>query len=345
MAERPAGASVESAFAAIVAGDIMAAIGIYRDLLRRSPRDAVLHNSLGQLLLLVGDFTAGWEECEWRGQRPMPMPRWRGTSFKGERILVHGEQGFGDNFHFVRYAAMVAARGGTVVVATRETLRPLLATVPGVAEVIETGEVAKAIHWHIPMLSLPYIFTTRLDTIPAAVPYMSADPARVGRWRERLAASPGLRVGLVWSGNTEAFYNPRRSPGLAALRPLLDCPGVTFFGLQKGGGRADLEGAALPDSFVDLGAEIADFSDTAAIMASLDLVISPCTSTAHLAGALARPVWVMLGTDPDWRWLLDRDTSPWYPTARLFRRPRGGEWSDVVTRMRAELTGLASRGC
>jgi hypothetical protein len=244
----------------------------------------------------------------------------------------------------VRYATQVAARGGTVVVATRAGLRPLFATVPGVSEVIETGETIGTLHYQIPMLSLPYVFATRLETIPARVPYMSADSARVARWRERLSVANGLRVGLVWSGNTDAVYNARRSPGLAALRPLLDLSGVTFFGLQMGGGRKDLEGAELPASFVDLGPELTGFSETAAAMVALDLIISPCTSPAHLAGALARPLWVMLGIDPDWRWLLGRDTSPWYPTARLFRTPIGGDWRDPVGRMRAELETLASRG-
>ena len=341
---RAAVPSVEAAFAAIVDGDLARAIAIYRALLRKSPRDGVLHNALGQLLLLTGDFAQGWEECEWRAQRPMPMARWRGAALKGERILIHGEQGFGDNFQFVRYATLVAGRGGRVVVGARQGMRPLLATVPGVADVIEEGESVGAVQWHIPMLSLPYVFATRLDSIPAAIPYIAADPAAAERWHARLGAAASLRVGLVWSGNTEAIYNTRRSPGLAAYAPLFDCPGVRFYGLQMGGGRKDLEGARLPETFTDLGPQLPSFSETAAAMMALDLVITPCTSTAHLAGALGRPVWVVLGVDPDWRWLLDRDTSPWYPTARLFRRPRGApDWRDPVTRMRDALDALADR--
>ena len=338
----PANSSVESAFAALAAGDPGTAIRIYRDLLRAAPRDSALHNALGQLLLMTGDFAAGWEECEWRDQRAMPMPRWRGTPLDGARILISGEQGYGDNFHFVRYASMVAGRGGNVVVATRRGLRPLLATAPGVSAVIEDGESIGDIRWHIPMLSLPYIFGTRLETIPKTVPYLSADPARVAVWRARLATAPGLRVGLVWSGNTDAPYNARRSPGLGALRLLLECPGVSYFGLQMGGGRADLQGAALPDSFTDLGPDLTDFSETAAAMMALDIVITPCTSTAHLAGALGRRVWILLGLNPDWRWLLGRDSSPWYPTARLFRRPSNADWNEPVQRMRVLLEGLAA---
>jgi len=345
MAATELSSGVETAYAAVVAGDVPAAIAIYRRLLTLRPRDRFLHYSLGQLLLLSGDFASGWEECEWRDQRPMPVPRWRGEPLGGARILVHGEQGFGDNFHFVRYAALVAERGGTVVVATREGLRPLLATVPGVSAVIESGEEVAGMSAHIPMLSLPYVFATRLESIPAQVPYIAADPARVAVWRERLAGFRGLRVGLVWSGNAEATYNYRRSPGLAALAPLLDCPGVAFFGLQMGGGRAELAAAPPRPAFVDLGNQLASFSETAAAMMALDLIVTPCTATAHLAGALARPVWILLSRAPDWRWLLDRDTSPWYPTARLFRQTVQGEWSDPVARLRADLEKEASRGC
>ena len=324
------------------AGNVAEAIRIYRALLRRAPNDPTLHYSLGQLLLLDGDFESGLEEWEWRTQPPMPMPRWRGAPLNGARILVRGEQGFGDNFQFVRYAPMIAARGGTVVVATREGLRPLLATVPGVAQVIESGEAINDIACHIPMMSLPYMFGTRLATIPAAMPYIAADPARVAVWQQRFAARSGLRVGLVWSGNTETVYNARRSPGLTALRSLIECPGVVTYALQLGGGRADLQGVDLPDSFVDLGPELTSFSETAAAMTALDLIISPCTSTAHLAGALARPLWVTLATDADWRWLRHREDSPWYPTARLFRQAKPGAWDLPIARMRGELERLAA---
>jgi hypothetical protein len=335
-------AALESAFAAMAAGDIPQAIRIYRGLLASASEDPNLHVPLGQLLLLSGDLEAGWEECEWRDQRPLPLPRWRGAPLKGAAILLHGEQGFGDNFQFVRYARLVADRGGRVVLATLKGLRRLLATVPGVAEVIEDGEAIPPVACHIPMMSLPYLFATRLDTIPNTVPYISADPVKVAAWRERLAPVPGLRVGLVWSGNLGPAYNSRRSPGLAAVAPLLDCPGVTVFALQKGGGRADLAGQALPRSFIDLDLELKSFDDTAAAMTALDLVISPCTSTAHLAGALGRPVWVMLASTADWRWLRNRDDSPWYPTARLFRQTVAGDWTGPVMRMRGELEKMAS---
>ncbi len=335
-------AAIGAAFAAVAGGDIRGAIRIYRSLLTQAPNEPRLHVPLGQLLLMSGNLEDGWEECEWREQqRTLPLPRWRGAPLKGARILVHGEQGFGDNFQFVRYASLVAARGGSVVLATLKGLRRLLGTAPDVTEVIEDGEPIPPVACQIPMMSLPYVFATRLDTIPNTVPYLRADPGLVAAWRDRLAPYPGLRVGLVWSGNLGPVYNSRRSPGLAALRPLLDCPGVTVFALQKGGGRADLQGAALPPSFVDLDAELRTFDDTAAAMTALDLVISPCTSTAHLAGALGRPVWIVLASVADWRWFRGRDDSPWYPTARLFRQDAAGDWSGPVARMRAELERMA----
>ncbi|HVY03001.1 MAG TPA: hypothetical protein VG983_05035 [Caulobacterales bacterium] len=334
----------DPAFAQVLAGDVAGAIRTYRDRLRAAPRDSDLHHSLGHLLLMTGDFAAGLEECEWRRQpKGPPVPRWRGAPLNGARILVHGEQGFGDNFQFVRYASLVADRGGKVVLGTRAGMKPLLMTVPGVVEVVSSGEPLADIACHVPMMSLPYVFGTRLETIPNAVPYMTADPARVAAWKQRLAAYPGLKVGLVWSGNTAAVYNKRRSPGFQALRPLIDCPGVTAFGLQMGGGREDLDGAALPGAFVDLGPDLTDFAETAAAMTALDLIVSPCTSTAHLAGALGRPLWVMLATAADWRWFLDRDDSPWYPTARLFRQAAEGDWTAPVARMRADLERAAAK--
>jgi hypothetical protein len=328
----------DPAFLRVIAGDIQGAIRIYRDRLRIAPRNSDLHHSLGHLLLMTGDFAAGLEECEWRRQpKAPPVPRWRGAALNGARILVHGEQGFGDNFQFARYATPVAERGGKVVLGTRAGMKPLLMTIPGVVEVVASGEPLRDIAWHIPMMSLPYVFGTRLETIPAAIPYMTADPARVAVWKERLSAYPGLRVGLIWSGNTDTVYNARRSPGLATLRPLIETPGVTAFGLQMGGGRKDLDGAVFSGPFVDLGPDLADFSDTAAAMMGLDLIVSPCTSTAHLAGALGRPLWVVLASAADWRWFRDRDDSPWYPTARLFRQRTEGDWRGPVMRMRAAL--------
>lgn len=334
-----AGAEVDGvaeAFLAAQNGDFAGAIAIYRAMLAGDPANKVLHYSLGQLLLTCGKFAEGWEQCEWREQRTLPVARWQGQPLNGRGIILHGEQGHGDNFQFVRYAAQVAQRGGRVIVATLPGLRSLMGSVPGVARAIESGESADDIACHIPMLSLPHIFATRLATIPAKVPYMRADPARIEAWRRRLAPHPGLKVGVVWSGS-HTPYNWRRSPGLRPMLPLFECPGVSFFVLQKGDGRNDLAEAPLPAHVVDLDSELTSFDETAAAMMALDLVVTPCTSTAHLAGALARPVWIVLGCPPDWRWLLERSDSPWYPTARLFRAEVGEDWSGVISRLGAAL--------
>ena len=208
----------------------------------------------------------------------------------------------------------------------------------GVAEtVIGCGEAVPPSDIECPLMSLPAVFATALDSIPAALPYLRADPVRSALWRDRLGTGGEPKVGVVWAGNPNFRHDRRRSPGLAALRSIFDLPGIRFFGLQMAEGRRDLEKIAMPESFRDLGGDIVDFADTAAIMDNLDLVISSCTAPAHLAGALARPVWILLPHAPDWRWLLDRDDSPWYPTARLFRQPAPGDWRSVAERVAAAM--------
>ncbi|KIL97223.1 TPR repeat-contatining protein [Paramagnetospirillum magnetotacticum MS-1] len=336
-----AGDPFAEAFARIEAGDLAGAVAIYRAALDAGAKDPLLRMSLGQLLLLQGDYRRGLSLNEHRPQPPVPGPRWRGQPLKGETVLVVGEQGFGDNIQFVRYAEPLARRGARVVVGCQSGLGALLSTVPGVASTVEPGQEMAQPDLMVPMMSLPYAFGTTLQTIPAAIPYLTPDPAAVEAWRARLESYGGLKVGLVWGGNPEAGYDWRRSPGLAPYLSLLDVPGVTFFSLQKGPAAAALEGRAMPANFVDLGPELSDFSQTAAAMAGLDLIISSCTSPAHLAGALGRPVWVVLAAFPDWRWLLDRDDSPWYPTARLFRARQGEGWAPVLGTVRTELQALA----
>ena len=335
-------AAEDQALATAMAGDIAGAIAIYRRLTAERPNEPDLHYALGHLLLLTGDFSAGWTEHERRSHRAMPFPAWRGEPLGGATILVHGEQGFGDNFQFARYATLVAERGGRVIVGTRLQISRLLSTIRGVERTIVSGDSLEGIARHAPMLSLPAIFGTDLSSIPASVPYISPVPSLVEHWRRRLDGFSGLRVGIVWSGNTEAPYNYRRSPGLAPFLALMDCPGVTFFGMQLGGGHRELQGMVPPSNFVDIAPELVSFDHTAGAMANLDLVISSCTAPAHLAGALARPLWVVLPSLPDWRWFLARDDSPWYPTARLFRQDAPGDWTPVFARMREALAQLAA---
>ncbi|HEY0837851.1 MAG TPA: hypothetical protein VGE72_28300, partial [Azospirillum sp.] len=295
-------------------------------------------------LLLAGRLQEGFaaHEARWRARgfptapRGLPQPLWQGEDIADRTILLHEEQGRGDAIQFARYAPLVAARGARVVLEVGEDLVGLMRTLPGVDTVIARGEDVPPVDVQCPLLSLPHAFGTTLATVPANVPYLAADPARAAGWRRRLAGD-GLKVGLVWAGNPAFAGDRDRSPGLVALLPLLDVPGVRFYGLQLGPGREELADRALPAAFTDLAPHVADFMDTAAIMDNLDLVISSCTSPAHLAGALGRPVWVLLSAVPDWRWLMGRVDSPWYPTARLFRQPRPGDWAAVVAEVRAAL--------
>ncbi|AWJ87453.1 hypothetical protein TSH58p_29180 (plasmid) [Azospirillum sp. TSH58] len=330
--------------------EIAASLRLHDRAVRLQPSSAEARWNRSLARLLAGDLTGGWEDYEarWRvadfptKPRGLPQPLWSGEDIAGRTILLHEEQGRGDAIQFVRYAPLVAARGARVLLEVGADLVPLFRGLPGVERVFGRGEPLPPFDWQCPLLSLPRAFGTRLETIPAAVPYLTADPARTAAWRERLAGDD-LTVGLVWAGNPQFAGDRERSPGLAALAPLLAVPGCRVFGLQLGPGRDALSQRAMPPSFTDLAPEIRDFADTAAIMASLDLVVSSCTAPAHLAGALGVPLWVLLSHAPDWRWLLDRADSPWYPTARLFRQPRPGDWAAVADEVAAALAGRAAR--
>ncbi|UKJ75896.1 tetratricopeptide repeat protein [Azospirillum brasilense] len=330
--------------------EIAASLRLHDQAVRLQPASAEARWNRSLARLLAGDLTGGWEDYEARWgvadfptrPRGLPQPLWSGEAIAGQTILLHEEQGRGDAIQFVRYAPLVAARGARVLLEVGADLVPLFRGLPGVEWVFARGEALPAFDWQCPLLSLPRAFATRLESVPAAVPYLTADPARAATWRERLAGD-GLTVGLVWAGNPQFAGDRERSPGLAALAPLLAVPGCRFFGLQLGPGHDELAGRAMPPSFTDLAPEIGDFADTAAIMASLDLVVSSCTAPAHLAGALGVPLWVLLSHTPDWRWLLDRADSPWYPTARLFRQPRPGDWATVADEIAAALAERAAR--
>jgi hypothetical protein len=331
--------SFQAAFDCWEQGNLPGAAAIYRSIIAVNPQSADAHAFLGQTLLAMGDFEYGLAEHEWRPeQRRLPWPRWRGEPLAGRTLFFHGEQGFGDNIQFLRFAKPLADRGARVIVATREGLRRLFLTCPGVADLIEPGQPVGAIDFELPMFSAPFALGTRIETIPADIPYLQPDPARQEHWSERLKSYRGRKIGLVWAGNPNFAHDARRSPGLGPFLPLLDIPDATFFSLQIGPPREQLKTIRPPANFVDLGDAIASFDDSAAIMANLDLIISSCTAPAHLAGALGRPVWIALTNVADWRWFRDREDSPWYPTARLFRQARTGDWSPVFARMRQALT-------
>jgi len=315
---------------------------------RLSGGDPTIRWNRAHALLLAGRLEEGFaaHEARWLARgfptapRGLPQPLWHGEDIAGRTILLYEEQGRGDVIQFVRYAPLVASRGARVVLEVGADLVELVRSVPGVDAVVARGEPLPPMDVQCPLLSLPHVFGTTLASVPATVPYLSADPARVAAWRGRLVGGDSkgeLKVGLVWAGNPAFATDRERSPGLAALLPLLEVPGVRFYGLQLGPGRDALAERAMPPAFTDLAPHIADFTDTAAIMDNLDLVISSCTAPAHLAGALGRPVWGLLSFAADWRWLADRADSPWYPTARLFRQPRPGDWAAVAAAVRAAL--------
>ncbi|OGU10250.1 MAG: hypothetical protein A2075_21610 [Geobacteraceae bacterium GWC2_58_44] len=323
-------------------GDAPGAIACFRDMLQLDPSCAEAHWNLSLALLLSGAFREGWQEYQWRWRRDsftspgrgFREPLWDGAPLAGRRLLVHAEQGFGDTIQFIRYLPMLAAAGGTVLAECQSaSLRPLLERIPGVGAVFVMGEELPPFDLQVPLLSLPHLFGTTLENLPARVPYLSADPERLAAWRQRMGALDGVRVGLAWAG--KPVPDPFRSSTLEALAPLGGIPGVTFYCLQLGEGAA---GAGAPGlELVDLTAEISDFGDTAALISHLDLVISVDTSVAHLAGALGKPVWLLLPKAGDWRWLLEREDSPWYPSMRIFRQERQGEWGSVVERLSGEL--------
>jgi hypothetical protein len=328
------------------------AISCYEQALTLKPAFGDAQWNLALARLVGGDFARGWPAFQKRWQtrrlaahrRSFAVPPWDGSDPAGRTILVHAEQGMGDVIQFCRYLPLLRARGARTVLlidGAWRRLASLLRSLDGVDLLALDLADAGAFDLHCPLLDLPLRFGTELATIPARVPYLAADPARAD-WRARLAGDGTPRIGLVWAGNRNNTRDRLRSLELELLLPLLALPGLRWFGLQVGDGRDDLETRRMPPGFTDLGPELHDFADTAAALAELDLTISVDTSVAHLSGALARPTWVLLPAAPDWRWLLERTDSPWYPTARLFRQPAAGDWASVVARVAEALSALAA---
>jgi tetratricopeptide (TPR) repeat protein len=322
------------------------ALASYDRALSINPDYAETHSNRSSLRLLLGDFDRGWEEFEWRWRtqdfapwrRDFAEPLWLGDEpLEGRTILLHAEQGLGDAIQFARYAPLVAAGGAKVVLEVPPPLTALFSRIAGASLVIGRGEKLPELDCHCPLLSLPLAFKTRLETIPAAIPYLSAPEDRLIEWRRRLPETGMRRIGIAWAGNPAFKGDQTRSIGLACFSPLLSVAGIEFLGLQRDLRDGDREILRNNSRVKHVGDAIEDFADTAAIMSSLDLVISSDTSVAHLAGALGRPVWVLLQYAADWRWLLDRSDSPWYPTARLFRQPAIDDWESVIRQVKDEL--------
>ncbi|HDR9757192.1 TPA: tetratricopeptide repeat protein [Burkholderia cepacia] len=336
-------------------GDDDAALTDYADACRRDPNHGAARRSEAFCRLLTGDFDAGWRQHEARWEaadamlhrRHADRPLWTGAEpLAGRTLLLHAEQGYGDTLQFCRYASLAHDAGATVIVEAPAALGELLGTLRGVSRVVTEEQPMPAFDLQCPLMSLPYAFRTTLDTVPADVPYLRADALRRAAWTQRIdaMAPPGrLRVGLAWSGNPRHANDENRSIPFAVLAPLVgrEAPDVTFVSLQPQVRARDADALAASGvlSFADA---LQDFTETAALVDTLDLVISVDTSVAHLAGALGRPVWVLLPRVPDWRWLLDRDDCPWYPAATLFRQARPGDWPAVVGRV-ADALGTVRR--
>ena len=311
--------------------------------LRPNFPEARLNQSLSWLL--IGDFDKGLPGYEWRNEVKSPgnskrvfaQPQWSGQEDIHEKtILLHAEQGYGDTIQFCRYVAIVAARGAHVILEVPESLVELMRSLNTPVQIIAKGQPLPNFDMHCPLLSLPLALATRLNTVPASVPYLKASPHHVNRWASRLGPRNKPRIGLVWSGEQTHANDLNRSFPLTLLLPLLDLDAL-FVSLQKDLRPDDANILVSRSDLRHFGDDLKSFADTAALLASLDLVVSIDTSVVHLAGALAKPIWVMLPFTPDWRWLLDRTDSPWYPTARLFRQDESGAWPAVIEHVRVAL--------
>ena len=355
-------------------GEPWTAIEAYDAALSLAPdsAEARFNRSLSQLL--IGDYKNGWKQYEWRFKHAGAESkicgiknaiRWDGSEFKGKRILVLDEQGFGDTLQFIRYLPLVKAKGGQVIFETVTPLMDLLQDFGAIDILINRSAQERGLpgyDFYTPLLSLPNIFETRLETIPQQVPYLSAENFKVTHWAKRLKSSY-FKIGMVWSGKTSQDYRRIHSSGLEhvnlhwtgrlaskfasdrlinleCFEPLAAVPGIKLYGLQKGNAAAEVEKMAGTLDIVNFGQEFKTFADTAACMANLDLIITVDTAVAHLAGAMGLPVWVLIPKVPDWRWLLEREDSPWYPTMRLWRQQEKGDWNSVMQRIADDLPML-----
>ncbi|PKU24441.1 tetratricopeptide repeat protein [Telmatospirillum siberiense] len=329
-------------------GNVAQAVTCYRRAVKSDAGDPEAHWNLALALLLTGDYRPGWAEYEWRWRcheiwrremRTFSQPPWSGEKSDGGTLLLWAEQGAGDSIQFVRYLPLVARLGWRIVIQIPGVLWRQFRMIPNVT-VIAEGEDLPSFDVQCPLLSLPHLLGTTVQNIPATIPYLHAHPAMREVWRNRLRGTSGFKVGVVWRGNPSHKRDRNRSMDPAWFSRFLDIPGVAVVSLQKDGRGGEFSALDVPGAFLDAGPLLVDYADTAALIANLDLVISVDTSVAHLAGALGVPVWTLVDLASDWRWLLARDDSPWYPTMRLFRQSRLGDWQPVVERVRAELARL-----
>ena len=329
------------------------ALASFAAALALKPDFAEAHWNASLIRLRHGDFARGWRDYElrlckadWQARRRnFSAPLWLGdVPIAGKTILLHAEQGFGDTLQFVRYAPLVARQGARVILECQPELKALLSGGDGIAEIVARGDALPAFDFHCPLLSLPLAFGTCLDTIPNAVPYLTAPEQRLRQWGGRLAGLRQPRVGFAWAGNAAHVNDHNRSIALRTLAPVLALAGFQFVSLQKDAGAADRALLSQFPNVMDVAPEFHDFADTASVVAQLDLVVAVDTSIVHLAGAMGKPVALLLPFSPDFRWLLVRADSPWYPTMRIFRQRAIGDWAEALEGLRGELEEMTRQG-
>jgi tetratricopeptide (TPR) repeat protein len=324
------------------------ALESYERALTLRPDFADAHYNEAICRLLLGDFDRGWKKHEWRwrtaqlknAKRNFLRPLWLGSEeIEGRTILLHAEQGLGDTIQFCRYVPLLAGRGARVILEVQKPLRELMTTLSGAVQVVSRGDPLPPFDLHCPLLSLPLAMATRLETIPSAAPYLAAGESKTGTWQKRLGADEKPRIGIVWAGSPRKELpganriDSQRSIAFDQLAPLFQIAECAFYSLQKGDDAVrQLRASSWRHAVVDWTDDLQDFSDTAALMENLDLIVSVDTSVAHLAGALGKPFWLLNRYNTCWRWLADREDSPWYPTARLFRQDSSREWAPVIAR-------------
>jgi hypothetical protein len=326
-------------------GSIHEAIHSYEQAIRLRPEFPENYMNKALAHFLLGEFDIAWQLYEWRWRssqfaKENMIPNgicWDGEqSLQGKNLLVRSEQGLGDSIQFCRYANVLAAQGARVILEVERPLVDLLRTLAGVTAVFPKGAVLPAFDFYVPMMSLPFVLKTTLRSIPASASYLKTDPLKVAKWRDKLGKKTGLRVGLAWSGNA-VFKNDRnRSLPLSQILPNLPA-GCSYVSIQKDLREADASFLATQSAMLHFGEELHDFSETAALCELMDVVISVDTSVAHLSAALGKPTWIILPANADWRWFLERKDSPWYPSVRLFRQEKIGEWKNVFDALEVEL--------
>lgn len=338
------------AVALLDAGRIPEALAAFDRALALQPDYAEAHYNRGLACLVSGDFARGWPEYEWRAKcrefanrdlEPAGLTPWRGEPLAGKTLLVRREQGHGDTFQFLRFMPELADRGAHLLVEVPDEIRELAKTVDPRITFVEPGRSPSSVDYYVNLMSVPRWLGVTLETLARSAPYLQPDPVRVRAWQSRLRAYPGRKVGLVWGGNPGHHNDRNRSCPLSLMKALTELDGCSWFSLQHGpaaGQLSSLEGSRI----VDLAGDLPAYSDTAAALFALDLVVTVDTSVAHLAGATGRTAWVLVPYAPDWRWLRDRPDSPWYPTLRLFRQKTAGDWSAVIDDIRSALSDPAA---